>query len=137
MSDLAALLGAIALPHEAAADGEPRFSLDGPPVQCGEHAANGIALVFHELTTNAAKYGALTEAGGKIDITWQRDSEHLTLRWVERGGPPVEGPPDKQGFGSTLARNTVVGQFGGSLVYDWNPNGLLVTITLALDRVAV
>jgi two-component sensor histidine kinase len=52
----------------------------------------------------------------------------LILRWQERNGPRIEAPPLKKGFGSTLSQNTVVGQFGGTLDYDWQPDGLSVAI---------
>jgi two-component sensor histidine kinase len=135
--DLAALVQAIIQPYEDHDEAhESRFSINGPSVQCGEHATNGLALVIHELATNAAKYGALTVDGGRIDIGWRHDDDKLILRWIERGGPDIESPPTTSGFGSTLAHATVVRQFGGTLGYEWRRAGLCVTITLPFDRLS-
>jgi two-component sensor histidine kinase len=133
--DLAALIWAIVQPHDNLSDARAsRFLIEGPEIQCGEHATNAIALVFHELATNAAKYGALSVDGGSIDVNWRRDDENLILRWVERGGPDIDTPPTTSGFGSTLAHTTVVRQFGGTLSYEWQRTGLAVTMTLPIDR---
>ena len=80
---------------------------------------NGIALIFHELTTNAAKYGALRCDEGRVDVNWRREDGTPVLRWVERGGPPLDAPPAAKGFGATLVQNTVVRQFSGVLESEW------------------
>jgi two-component sensor histidine kinase len=135
-SDLGALIRAIVLPHEFfATDTRSRFSINGPLVLCGEHVANGIALVVHELTTNAAKYGALAVDEGRVDVSWREESDNLILRWVEQDGPPIEAPPTTSGFGSTLAQSTIVRQFGGTLDCDWQRAGLAVTITVPVERI--
>ncbi|HWG06637.1 MAG TPA: HWE histidine kinase domain-containing protein [Beijerinckiaceae bacterium] len=135
-SDLRALVKTILKPHAASSDAESRFSIEGPSIQCGDHAINGIALVFHELATNAAKYGALTLVEGHVDISWKQQDDKLLIGWVERNGPPIEVTPTVNGFGSTLARTTVVGQFRGTLDYDWQREGLTVTIALPIDALA-
>ena len=136
-SDLKALIQAIVAPHERPeSDGVTRFSIDGPAVECGEHATNGIALIFHELTTNAAKYGALTVDKGAVDVSWWRRDDVLVLHWLECDGPQIEGPPAKSGFGSALAQATIVRQFGGTLDCDWRRTGLAVTVTLPIERLA-
>jgi len=135
--DLAALIRAIVQPHDdPSGDGGSRFRVEGPSILFGEHATNGIALVFHELATNAAKYGALTLDEGSVTVTWRLEDEKLTLRWIERGGPDIETPPETTGFGSTLAHATIVRQFGGTLSYEWQRTGLSVTIVLPVDRLA-
>ena len=137
-SDIAALISTIVKPHEGPGlDGVSRFSIRGPWVPCGEHAVNGVALVFHELVTNAAKYGALTSDRGGVDVSWSQDNGQLRLQWIETGGPLVEATPSIEGFGSTLVQITVVRQFGGTLDYAWRPEGLAVTITLPLERLSV
>jgi two-component sensor histidine kinase len=137
-SDLGALIRTIVSPHEAfSTDTTPRFSIDGPSIPCGEHAANGIALVFHELTTNAAKYGALTIDEGRVDVSWRQENDDLILRWIEHGGPPIEAPPTTNGFGSTLAQSTIVRQFGGTLDCDWRHAGLAVTIAVPVGRITI
>jgi two-component sensor histidine kinase len=137
-SDLKALIGAIVAPHERPqGDGVARFSTHGPPIECGEHATNGIALVCHELTTNAAKYGALTTEEGAIDVSWWRRDDVLVMHWLECGGPQIEEPPEKSGFGSALAQATIVRQFGGTLDCAWRRTGLAVTVTLPIEKLAV
>jgi two-component sensor histidine kinase len=137
-SQLDALLRAIVKPHEDCSDtARSRFSMRGPAIGCGDHATNGMALVFHELATNAAKYGALSVDEGHVDVSWQQREGKLVLRWVERGGPPIESPPRNSGFGNKLTQTTVVGQFGGTLEYDWQPAGLAVTISLPVERLSI
>jgi two-component sensor histidine kinase len=109
-------------------------SLNGADIQLGEHATNNIALVMHELATNAAKYGALSVDEGRVDITWSGDSEHLDLVWRERNGPAGEAPA-KKGFGSTLVERTILG-FGGTLNYDWSPHGLIVRLRIPMNGLA-
>ena len=135
-SDLRALVKTILEPHEEPAESPSRFSIEGPPIRCGDHAINGVALVFHELATNAAKYGALTVVDGHIDINWKQRDEILAIVWVERNGPPIEDTPTINGFGSVLARTTIVGQFGGTLDYDWQREGLIVTIVLPINALS-
>lgn len=135
--DIGLLIKAVTAPHEHTDLGLPsRFSLEGPYVPCGDHAINGVALVFHEMTTNAIKYGALSNEQGRVDVRWTQDGDMLDLRWIERDGPAVSGAPAAKGFGSALVRNTVVGQFRGALDYDWTPDGLIVTMRLPLAKVA-
>ena len=97
---------------------------------------NGIALVIHELTTNAAKYGALTTEQGQIDVSWRLREEKLVLRWTERGGPRIEAPPSSSGFGSNLVQRTIVRQFSGTLDYEWQHDGLVVTIAVPIVKLA-
>ena len=132
-SDLAALVRAIAEPHDDRRDGGSRFSIEGPPMPCSEHAINAIALTFHELATNAAKYGALTSETGRVAVTWRRDGDAVFLSWRERGGPKIAGKPTSRGFGTTLIENTVIRQFGGTLDHEWHPEGLTVTISFPAE----
>jgi two-component sensor histidine kinase len=97
-------------------------------------AAMGIALLLHELATNAAKYGALTSELGHVEVDWCVSENELKLTWRECGGPPVKGRPENEGFGSLLARLTVTGRLGGKIVHDWNRNGLTVNVSAPLDR---
>ena len=136
-TDLGDLIRVIVKAHEGAeGQGKPRFRLEGPPIRCGGHATNGIALVVHEFATNAAKYGALTRKNGSVDIDWREEGDRLILTWRETGGPPILSEPTTQGFGSTLARRTITGQFRGKLNRDWRREGLVVTLTLASDQIS-
>jgi two-component sensor histidine kinase len=136
-SDLEGLIRTIIRPHEGSPDGRrTRFSAEGPSVPLGDHATNGVALVIHELATNATKYGALTADDGEVALRWECDEDKLVLHWVERGGPPVETPSTAPGFGSVLMDNTVARQFDGTIVHEWEPEGLSVTISLPLANLS-
>lgn len=130
-TDLETLVKAITRPHEPAVGAHPaRFSIQGPPINCGDHAVNGIALVLHELATNATKYGALKTDTGHIKLNWHLDEHQLVLNWTEQGGPPILVTPTKKGFGSSLTQAMVVKQFRGELDYNWESEGLKVTIKI-------
>ncbi|HTK35069.1 MAG TPA: HWE histidine kinase domain-containing protein [Caulobacteraceae bacterium] len=136
-SNMGAVIEAVVLPHQPqAGHSEPRVVIHGPTVRCGDHALNGMALVFHELATNAAKYGALAVETGSVRVEWRKEGEGLLLVWSEAGGPPIARAPEANGFGSTLVRKTVIGQLGGTLDYDWKPDGLTVTMGIPLARLA-
>lgn len=128
------LLKTVLRPHEAAAteEGKGRFEIDGPPVQLGQRATNGLALLFHELATNAAKYGALSAPRGAVRVAWERTDDSLDVRWQESGGPALAGVPGKTGFGASLARGTIEGQLGGAIAYDWHPAGVAIAISVPL-----
>ncbi|ATA95380.1 sensor histidine kinase [Sinorhizobium meliloti] len=137
-SSLAELLSIVLEPHESPAiSGKRRLSLTGPTVLCGEQSVNGLALVFHELATNAAKYGSLCGDLGTVDVVWQIDGGDLGITWREDGGAQATSfSPASKGFGSTLVEATVIRQFGGTLSYDWRSTGLSVHIVMPLCRLA-
>ena len=130
--DLAELIEKIMRPHAPSAE-RNYFAALGPQVSLGERATNGLALVLHELATNAAKYGALAD-GGRVDIVWHTGDGQVVIDWTEQGGPPVVGPPDATGFGTRLSQSTVVGQFGGEISRDWRRDGLAVRLTLPIQN---
>lgn len=108
-----------------------KFMLAGPDdVQISPEAITGVALVLHELATNAAKYGALGHADGKLLVSWTV-SDELELEWSERGNP-AKSAPSTTGFGSTLVKRTVEGQFKGTIAYRWEPHGLDIVIRIPL-----
>lgn len=130
VSDITELISAVLEVHRIARDSRPRITTRGASIPCGDHATNSVALVIHELATNAAKYGALSTPSGHLDVEWQVEGEELVIRWTELGGPAVFGTPSRVGFGSTLIARTVERQFGGSLEYDWRASGLFLTIRM-------
>lgn len=130
--DLADLIRDVVKAHELAGDGGSRIAVEGPRVPCGEHATNGVALMIHELATNAAKYGALAVPAGRVEIDWRLDGGRLILRWAESGGPRV-AQPVRTGFGTSLIAMTAERQFHGKIGYDWAPEGLAVTIDFEAD----
>jgi two-component sensor histidine kinase len=131
-SDLRTLLETILRPH-AADKGPARFVIDGPEVACGPRAVNGLSLVFHELATNAAKYGALSSESGAVNIVWAKTGTDLEIVWTEQGGRTVDGPPDHRGFGSKLVETTIMRQMKGLATYDWLREGLKVSVSVPLN----
>jgi two-component sensor histidine kinase len=104
----------------------------------GAAAATSLALVVHELATNSLKYGALSSATGTLDVATTAPTEsQLDLIWMERGGPSVSEPPGIHGFGSKLVHRSVSKQLGGTISYDWTPEGLIVTLRLERTMLAI
>lgn len=114
-----------------------RIVIEGPPVPLGANAVTSLALVLHELTTNAAKYGCLSDGNGKLTVRWSRKDDAVDFSWIESGGPIIPGSPSFEGFGSILAQRTIAGQLGGTLTRDWQPGGLTVEIRLPIERLAL
>lgn len=123
---------------EAAAPGRGRIALCGPPIGIGPTAAAALALALHELATNAARHGALSQPQGRVALAWQETADRgIRLVWRESGGPPLAGMPDGRGFGATLVRQCATHQLGGQLRFDWSdPAGLVVTLEAAGERLA-
>jgi two-component sensor histidine kinase len=125
--DLGELIRTILRPYRAP-------TLCGGEVRLGERATSNMALVLHELATNAAKYGALSVDCGAVEIDWRSEGGVLFLNWREENGPAV-APPSKKGFGSTLVERTIRG-YGGALTHDWSAHGLTVGLTIPTDQLA-
>jgi two-component sensor histidine kinase len=126
-ANLQDLIDGVIAPH----GGLDRFTRTGPAARLAPSQAVSVALALHELATNAVKYGALSTPSGKVEISWQLDlSTHgLTLRWRERGGPPVAAPTTT-GFGSRLLRSTFSGG-GERAVADFASEGVTWNLELA------
>jgi PAS domain S-box-containing protein len=107
-----------------------RVQLDGPQVLLEPNAAQAIALILHELATNAVKYGALSAGDAQIHLKWSETEGQLNLRWMETGGPIVE-PPTRMGFGGRIIEQ-MIGQLKGKTRFDWRPEGLVCEITLRI-----
>ena len=109
-----------------------RVTLDGPPCVIDASAAQSLSLMIHELATNAIKYGALSALAGTVSVAWSLDDiggePILTLRWAERGGPPVT-PPTRRGFGSRLIERGLAGTTGGAVRVDYPPEGVTCVFT--------
>jgi PAS domain S-box-containing protein len=100
-----------------------RINFDGPKLLLNAAAAQAIGLALNELATNAAKYGALSTDGGRIDVGWRSDAGSFAISWAERGGPPVR-PPDHRGFGSRVIESMVKRAVGGEVELDYALSGL-------------
>lgn len=107
---------------------EGRLEILGDDVRIDDRSATPLALLFHELATNAAKYGALSTAEGRVSIDCRLEGDLCRLTWTERGGPPVAAEPQMDGFGSKLIRLAVQDQLAGRLLYDWPRAGLRLEV---------
>ncbi len=134
-ASLKGLILAILKPYEMA-DAD-RFVIEGRDIHLGDQATTGLALVLHELATNAAKYGALARDRGSVSVDWRQEGETLALQWRESGGPAIVAAPARQGFGSKLARDTIQRQLGGTLSLDWKAQGLAADFVLPLAKLAL
>jgi PAS domain S-box-containing protein len=130
------LVHAIVAPYLDEAGQEVNVSIEGEDITIDSNATASLALVLHEFTTNAAKYGALSTSAGKVRIASRAVDGGFELFWAESGGPRLNGPPTRQGFGSVLATKTVEGQLNGTLHYDWQPHGLAITMTIPQEYAA-
>jgi two-component sensor histidine kinase len=106
-------------------------STEGPDVALGDHASNSMALVFHELATNAAKYGALSRDEGHVNVSWFVHQDRLELTWNESGGPRFS-QPETRGFGSSLIETTIH-RHNGTIRYCWLDDGVTVAIIIPLS----
>jgi two-component sensor histidine kinase len=108
-----------------------RVTLWGPVVQLSPTAVQPVAMLLHELATNAVKHGALSAAAGKLSLTWEQDQTGmLRLLWRESGGQGVTKPA-RRSFGSRLIESLTRLQLGGTVQEDWRKDGLRCTITVA------
>ncbi|MBW8726768.1 MAG: PAS domain S-box protein [Inquilinus limosus] len=129
---LEALLRTIVSPFEDQDAG--RIAIAGPEVAVGGHAVTALALLLHELVTNAAKYGALSAATGRLVIDWTVEDAILSLSWLEQDGPAVDGITKADGFGTWLVDSTVKGQLQGQIMRRWDADGLTILMTMPMDR---
>lgn len=117
------------------ADASGRFDVLGPEVPVGGQVALSLSLMLHELATNAAKYGALSNATGRVAVAWEvrgdGDESRLRLAWSERGGPPVT-PPSRKGFGTRLIERGLAGQVGGEVELSFPREGLVFAVEAPL-----
>ncbi|KMO19249.1 histidine kinase [Methylobacterium platani JCM 14648] len=113
-----------------------RLTVAGPPVSLGPRATLSVSLLLHELGTNAAKYGALSNGEGRVDVTWRIEvaggEENLVLDWEERGGPTVTEPA-RRGFGSRLIRLGLVGT--GDVDLRYPPSGFRAEMRAPLAQI--
>ncbi len=118
-------------------DTSDRVRLAGPPVYVRAEAGQPLALAFHELATNAAKYGAFARPSGTLDVSWglERSGTRLEIEWREIGRPTVESPI-RQGFGTNLIRSVVERQLRGTVSFMWEASGLRCVISIPVENAA-
>jgi PAS domain S-box-containing protein len=113
--------------------GERLIDIRGDDVPIDDRGATPLALIFHELATNSAKYGALCTAEGRIALHSRSDGDVVHIDWVESGGPPADTVPEQTGFGSRLVEISVQ-QLGGTITRNWAASGLQVELTVLPER---
>lgn len=107
-----------------------RIFVKGVDVEIDDRSATPLALIFHELATNAVKYGALANIEGHVEIEIGITDQNVTILWKEIGGPEIAAPPSKEGFGSKLMGLSIANQLGGVLTQAWNRAGLEVMASI-------
>ncbi|SMH43243.1 PAS domain S-box protein [Azospirillum agricola] len=128
------LMQAVITPHLV--KGSNSLHLDGPHVHAGAAAATSLALTLHELATNAAKYGALSSVQGTLTVSWLIEGGALIVLWQESGGPAVQGPPSRRGFGSQLMHMSIASQLGGRISHEWCSAGLRVALLIPIEKLS-
>jgi PAS domain S-box-containing protein len=133
-ASLADVIGRTLAPYALSAqDGAARIIFGGPLVRLSPNAAVTLNMAFHELATNAAKYGALSTAEGRLEVCWTVDRTvdppTVELFWSEHGGPPVE-PPARRGFGTRLVEQGLARELDGEVELHYEPEGLQGKIRL-------
>ncbi len=111
--------------------------ISGPAVRLQPKAAETLGLAIHELATNALKYGALSTPSGRIEVSWsieQEEAANLAFDWQEVDGPPIDGPPQRQGFGTELLERTLAFELKAKTVLAYEPSGLHCSITIPLSE---
>lgn len=121
--------GELATYGDAAAD----YVLDGPRLELDLRASQSFSLAIHELTTNAVKYGAYAEPGGRLEVTWTVNDENLHLRWIETTSRPIK-EPQAHGFGRTLIETAIVEQMEGSIEMSFAADGFRCEIFVPTER---
>lgn len=130
-TSIVALLRAILAPYEH--DESSRISITGPDLRIAAGALTSIALLFHELATNAAKYGALSIRDGLLVIDVSVQGENARVRWVETSPGTIQDKAEKEGFGRTLERSVLRG-LQGTLTREWKASGLCLTLNIPLSQ---
>ena len=117
-----------------------RTTVAGPEFFLNPDATHALAPVFHELVTNAAKYGSLTSPQGRISVSWQISAtaagDQLSIEWQESGGPVVP-TPTRTGFGSQMIFEVIRFELRGTADLQFKPPGVACTLTIPLARVAI
>jgi two-component sensor histidine kinase len=110
-----------------------RFETTGPAILLPPAIGQTLGLAFHELATNAAKYGALSTLAGKTRLGWRLDPDHLVIEWTETGGPAASKPV-VSGFGMKTILAAIERQLHGRVEFDWRPEGLCCTLWVPRDE---
>ena len=129
---LADIAGDAVRPHGR----DAQIHIAGPDIVLSPRCALALSLAFHELTTNAVKYGALSVDAGRVDLAWTltpgTDGTAFALTWTERGGPPVSAP-GRNGFGAGMIQRALAGYVGGTSTLNYAPEGVVFALSTTLE----
>lgn len=130
------VIGRTLEPYVTETAGSRRIEIGGPPLKLNAETAVALNMAFHELVTNAAKYGALSAPGGAVSVVWRVDASVdpalIEIEWRETGGPRVH-PPTRQGFGSHVLGAGLAHQLDGKVTMDFQPDGLVCRMRYAVS----
>ena len=133
-SDLQDLVGRVLQPYVI--NSPERVRMSGPKIPLSPRLSVVLSMIIHEIATNAAKYGALSNDTGTVALDWEAVTENgkpkLRLVWAESGGPVVAAPVQR-GFGSRLIERSARDQLGGEATVDFLPRGVVCTVTCSLE----
>ncbi|MEH6487193.1 sensor histidine kinase [Hyphomonas oceanitis] len=135
-SNIEAVLSNALIPFGYEPDGASRITLDGPHARVTAKQAQALSMALHELATNAAKYGALSNDEGTVHVGWtfnNTNGSHFDLTWRESGGPAVT-KPTRRGFGMTMLTRILAQEINGDLSLDYKPDGLVCKMEGWLDN---
>jgi PAS domain S-box-containing protein len=110
-----------------------RYSVSGPRIRLGPNASVSFSMAFHELATNALKYGALSNESGKIAVSWTADLGTVVIIWKESAGPMVSAP-SQRGFGSRLIERGLARELGGAIVLAFDVDGLCCKMEIPVSH---
>ena len=111
-----------------------RIEISGDDEPVDDRSATPLALLIHELATNATKYGSLSGENGRVTIRTHVEDHKFVLEWAEFDGPRVPSEPAKTGFGTTLTEISIRDQLGGELTREWNKEGLRVIVRVPCEN---
>lgn len=119
--------------------GDESIEIDGPPMRLKSEAVVALSMALHELATNAAKYGALSVAGGRVRFSWgvdrrESDEDRISMWWAESGGPPVS-PPTRQGFGIRVIERSLAQQFEAEVRLDFAAEGVCCEFNVPIGHI--
>jgi two-component sensor histidine kinase len=130
------LIAVLLAPYDDMGAFSGRVRVSVPRMGVGEGTANILALILHELATNSLKYGALSAATGTLDVSCTEGGDDIILVWTERGGPQVEAPDGKDGYGTKMVARVLANHLSGDISRDWSPEGAIITLRMNKHRLA-
>ncbi|MBA1158071.1 sensor histidine kinase [Microvirga mediterraneensis] len=134
-ADFSDVLSQACMPYRTDGAECRRIEIGGPDLRISPSMALSFSMILHELFTNALKYGALSNASGRVRISWSTlagtPGSRLSMRWEEHGGPRVD-PPSRKGFGSRLIQDGIARELNGTVALSYDPDGVVCTVDVPL-----